>query len=133
MGWVDSSWTYLNGNRTGNFLQYGGGISFANTTVSGQFLTNLKRSFKSVYLYGWVRLYNSYDSNSGGVWIYKDNSVFEYDMNTGGSDDGPLIVSENATIQLSTVSSSVRLLVEHFVGSRGRGNADARWTMRFDK
>ena len=133
MGWVDNSWTYLNGSQTGHFLQYGGATTLVNTTVSGQFLTNLKRSFKSVYLYGWVRLYNSYDSNSGGVWIYKDNSVFEYDMNTGGSDDGPLIVSENATIQLSTVSSSVRLLVEHFVGSRGRGNADARWTMRFDK
>ena len=108
-------------------------MSFADTTVSGQFLTNLKRSFKSVYLYGWIRLYNSFDSNSGGVYIYKDNSVFKYDMNTGDSGDGPLIVSANATIQLSTVSSSVRLWVVHFVGSRGRGNADARWTIRFDK
>ena len=123
----------MNGNHTGNFLQYGGAISFANTTVSGQFLTNLKGSFKSVYLYGWVRLYNSYDSNSGDVWIYKDNSVFKYDRNTGDSNDGSLVVNASATIQLSTVSSSVRLLVEHFVGSYGRGNADARWTIRFDK
>ena len=130
---MDSSWTYLNGNRTGNFLQYGGSISFANTTVSGQFLTNLKGSFKSVYLYGWVRLYNSYDSNSGDVWIYKDNSVFKYDRNTGDSNDGSLVVNASATIQLSTVSSSVVLFVEHFVVSRGRGNADARWKIRFDK
>ena len=133
MGWVDNSWTYLNGSQTGHFLQHGGATTLVNTTVSGQFLTNLKRSFKSVYLYGWVRLYNSYDSNYGSVWIDKDNSTAKYDRNTGDSNDGSLFVNASATIQLSTVSSSVRLLIEHSVGSRGRGSADARWTIRFDK